>query len=69
MTCLKKFGPSIVFTGKAVANKTFIQKAKNLCKSVVGIDASQLYPYSMCQDMLTGLYTRWDNNEETQTQG
>ena len=59
-------GPSIVFTRKAVANETFIRKSKNLCKSIVGIDASQLYPYSMCQDMSTGLYTRWDYDEETQ---
>ena len=59
-------GPSIVFTRKAVANETFIRKSKNLCKSIVGIDASQLYPYSMCQDMPTGLYTRWDYDEETQ---
>ena len=51
-------GSSIVFTRKAVANETFIQKSNNLCKSIVGIDASQLYPYSMCQNMPTGLYTR-----------
>ena len=30
-----------------------------------GIDASQLYPYSTCQTMPTGLYTRWDFNSET----
>ena len=59
-------GPSIVFTKKAVVNETFIRKSKNLCKSIVGIDASQLYPYSMCQDMPTGLYTRWDYDEESQ---
>ena len=59
-------GPSIVFTRKAVANETFIRKSNILCKSIVGIDASQLYPYSMCQDMPTGLYTRWDYDEETQ---
>ena len=59
-------GPSIVFTRKAVANETFIRKSKNLCKSIIGFDASQLYPYSMCQDMPTGLYTRWDYDEETQ---
>ena len=51
-------GPSIVFTRKAVVNETFIRKSSNLCKSIVGIDASQLYPYSMCQPMPTGLYTR-----------
>ena len=59
-------GPSIVFTRKAVANETFIRKSNNLCKSIVGIDASQLYSFSMCQDMPTGLYTKWDYNEETQ---
>ena len=59
-------GASIVFTRKTVANETFIRKSNNLCKSIVGIDASQLYPYSMCQDMPTSLYTRWDHDEETQ---
>ena len=59
-------GPSIVFTRKVVANETFIRKSKILCKSIVGIDASQLYPYSMCQYMPTGSYTRWDYDEETQ---
>ena len=51
-------GPSIVFTRKAVVDETFIRKSENVCKSIVGIDASQLYPYSMCQPMPTGLYTR-----------
>ena len=51
-------GPSIVFTRKAVVDETFIRKSEKICKSIVGIDASQLYPYSMCQPMPTGLYTR-----------
>ena len=37
-------GPSIVFTRKAVVDESFIQKSTNLCKSIVRIDASQLYP-------------------------
>ena len=45
-------GPSIVFTRKAVVDETFIRKSANICKSIVGIDASQLYPYSMCQPCL-----------------
>ena len=49
-------GPSTVFTRKAVVDETFIRKSSNLCKSIVGIDASQLYSYSMCQLMPTGLY-------------
>ena len=56
--------PSIVFTRKAVV-ETFIRKSTNICKSVVGIDDSQLYPYSMCQPMPMGLYTRWDIDSET----
>ena len=58
-------GPSIVFTRKAVVDENFIRRSSNLCKSIVGIDASQLYPYSMCQPMPTGLYTRWEYDSET----
>ena len=58
-------GPSIVFTRKAVIDKTFIRKSTNLCKSIVAIDTSQLYPYSMCQPMPTRLYTRRDLDTET----
>ena len=58
-------GPSSVFTRKAVVVQTFNRKTTNLCKSFVGIDASQLYPYSMCQTMPAGLYTRWDFDSET----
>ena len=48
-------GPSIVFTRKAVVDQTFIRNSENICKSIVGIDASQLYPFSMCQEMPTGI--------------
>ena len=58
-------GLSSVFTRKAVVDETFIRKSSNLCKSIVGIDASQLYPYSMCQPMPTGLYTRWEYDSDT----
>ena len=51
-------GPSIFFTRKAVVDETFIRNSGNICKSIVGIDASQLYPYSLCQPMPTELYTR-----------
>ena len=58
-------GPSIVFTRKASVDETFIRKSANICKSFVGTDASQLYPYSMCQPMPTGLYTCWEFHSET----
>ena len=58
-------GPSIVFTCKAVVDETFIRKSANMCKSIVGIDASQLYPYSMCQPMPSSLHILWDFDSET----
>ena len=53
-------GRSIVFTRKAVVHEFFIRGWTNLCKSIVGIDASQLYPFTMFQAMPTDLYTRWE---------
>ena len=35
-------GPSNVSTRKAVVDKNFIRNSTNFCKSIVGIDASQL---------------------------
>ena len=58
-------GPSIVFTRKAVVDGIFMRKSANICKSVVAIVVSQLYPYFMYQSMPTGLYTRWDSDSET----
>ena len=58
-------GPSIVFTRKVVVDDTFIPKPSNLCKWIIGIDAIQLYPYSMCQPMPTRLHTRCEYDSET----
>ena len=58
-------GSSASFTRKAVVDEIFIRKSSHLCKAIVGSDASQLYPYSMCQPMPTGLYTQWDYDSET----
>ena len=57
-------GPSNVFTRRAVVDETFIPDSGIICKSFVGIDASQMYPYSMCQPMPIGLYTRWEYDTE-----
>ena len=45
-------GPSIVFTGKGVVDDTHVFSSTNFCKTIFGIDASQLCPYSMCHPML-----------------
>ena len=58
-------GPSIIFTRKVFVDETFFRESTNICISVVGIDASQLYSFSMCQPMPTGLHTRWDIDSET----
>ena len=56
---------SMVFTRKAVVKETSIRKSTGIQKSGVGIDAIQLYSYSMCQTVRTGLYTHWDLERET----
>ena len=58
-------GPTIVFTRKVVVDEAFIRNSRTFCKSVVGIDASQLYPYFMFQPLPTGLYTRWEYDTES----
>ena len=69
--CSEKFcgdmvgGPRLVFTRKAFVDKTFARDSTNLSKSIVEIDASQLYCFSMCQAMPTGLYTRWQPDSES----
>ena len=59
-------GPSIIFTRYAKANVTKIGTSENICKSIVGIDASQLYPYSMTKLMPSGPYVKWEFSNERQ---
>ena len=59
-------GPSRVFIRKALVDEIFIRESKNLCKSIVVKVASQIYPYSICHPVPTGLYTRWEYESETQ---
>ena len=59
-------GIFIVFPGKAEVGQTRIRSSSDTCRSIVGIDASQQYPYAMCQPMRTGLYTRWEFNADLQ---
>ena len=67
---LEKFetigGQSNVFTRKALVDEIFIRKSMNQCKSIVGFDASQLYPNPMCQPMPTEFLTRWEYESEIQ---
>ena len=58
-------GTSIVFTRKAFVKETLVRDSTNVCKSKVGLDASKLYSFSMCQEMPTDLYTRWDLDPES----
>ena len=54
--------PSIVFTQKVVGGETILWSSSEDCKSILGVNASQFYPYATCQAMPTGLYTRLDFN-------
>ena len=47
-------GTSIVFTRRGIADKTFIRISTYWC--IIEIDTRQLYPFTMCQAMPTGLY-------------
>ena len=57
-------GSSIISTGYAKSGQTKIRESENACKSVVRIDASPLYPFSMTKDMQTGPYAMWEFSEE-----
>ena len=59
-------GPSIVFTRKAVVGETHIRKSTNVCKSIVGKDALQLYCNSMCQPMPTRLQIWYEFHADMQ---
>ena len=59
-------GPSIVFTRKVIVDQTYIRNSENICKSIKGIDSSQLYPFSICQELPTGLCTRWEPDTNSQ---
>ena len=55
-------GPSIVFNRYAKVGETFIGDTNNLCWNILGIDASQLYPFAMTKEMPTGIYVKWEKN-------
>ena len=55
-------GPSIVFTRKAFVDQTYIQNSEN---AILGIDARQFYPFSLFQEMPTGLYTWWELDSDS----
>ena len=57
-------GPSVAFTRQTVVGKTLKHKPTNLCNFIVSFDASQLYPFSMCQPMLTDTTCEYDSGNE-----
>ena len=57
--------PSIISTRYAKVGITKMKNSSNTCKSLVGIDPGQLYPFSYLKDMPTGVYTEWLLWEDT----
>ena len=58
-------GLSFDMKSRAVVDETLIWDSTNWCKTIFGTDASQLYSFSMCQAMPTGLYTTWALDSES----
>ena len=58
-------GHSTVFTRQVAVDETLIQHSTILCKIFVGFDASERYPFSMCQAMPTVLYTKCELDSES----
>ena len=59
---------SVVLLSLSVAKQLLMKlsfQSLQTCKSIVVIDASQLYPYLMCQPALNGLFTRWNLDPNT----
>ena len=49
---------SIIFKRYAKVRSSRIKICSKMCKTMVGTDACQLYPFSMMNDMPTGVYTK-----------
>ena len=59
--------PSFDCTLQTAVDNTFIRRPNKIRKATVGVDASQLYPFPMYQEMPTGLYTRCELNSDLQS--
>jgi very-short-patch-repair endonuclease len=59
-------GPSIVFNRYDKVEHAYIRDTENVVKTIVGIDAFELYPFAMTQQMPVGLHTRWKLDAESQ---
>ena len=55
-----------MFTRKTVVDETHIGKSTNVCKLIVGTDASQICPYSTCKPMPTEFFTRYEFDADSQ---
>ena len=52
-----------MFKIKTVVDETLSRKSSNNCEPIVRINVCQLYVYSMCKHMPTGLYKRYQFDE------
>ena len=50
---------------KQLLLKLLSESLQTCANLMLGLIASQLYPYPKCQPTPTGLYTRWDCDSET----
>ena len=70
-TFWKKFGKMLLLAhlsflhGKQLLMKLLFENQKTHANLLLGLTLANYTPYSMCQPMSTGLYTRWDFDSET----
>ena len=58
-------GPEHLLCSRVKQSLTiFVRHMMSVCKTIVRIDAVQLYSYSICQPMPIGLHTCWDFDTE-----
>ena len=58
-------GPLKIFTRYAKAGTLRIKNSSNMCETIVAVDASQFYPFSMAKIMPTEVYTKRELCEDT----
>ena len=65
--CLHKSTKTSVFTSQqTVVDQIYIRNSENICKTIVSIDARQIYSFSMSQEMPTGLHTQLELDTSSQ---
>ena len=50
---------------RKVLSKNLLRDSTQYCKTIIGIDATDFHPHSLCHVMPAGLYLSWKQNNES----